>query len=87
MNQIEYITKLIKDKEYFLVSVLNNEGQIIDSYDIWFDDDICLYCFQKLYVDKGKIEEIGGTITCTKYELERILSLIRIGTLDVEVVQ
>ncbi|MEX1029991.1 MAG: hypothetical protein WDZ91_08090 [Paenibacillaceae bacterium] len=41
---------------------------------------------QKLYVYEGKIDEIGDTITCNKYELEQTLILFsRRGALKVDV--
>lgn len=88
MNQIDYIMKMIERKRdaNINVSIHNDDGIMFDCYDIWFDHDVSLYCLQKLYVYKGKVDEIGDTITCDKEEIElTLMSLSQRGTLKVNI--
>lgn len=57
---------------------------MINSYDLWIDDEVSLYCIQELYVYEGKVEEIGDTMNCAKYELERqLISFQQLGRMKV----
>lgn len=74
MSLIDEITEAIDREKYATinVSIYNNQDIMIDSYDIWLDHDVTLFCLQKLYVHEGKIDEIGDTITSTNSSLNRL---------------
>lgn len=82
MEVLDQIIGAIEREKFAIinVSIYNNKNVMVDSYDVWFDHDVTLYCLQKLYVNDGKIDEIGDTISCNIIELEReLLSICEKG--------
>ncbi len=78
MEILDQIIEVIEREKFAIinVSIYNNQNIMADSYDIWFDHEVTLFCMQKLYVYEGKIDEIGDTITCNKAELGRELAAL-----------
>lgn len=90
MEVLDQVIKAIEREKFAIinVSIYNNQNVMVDSYDIWFDHDVTLFCLQKLYVHEGRIDEIGNTITCNKANLERELQRIsKLGELKVEIIE
>jgi predicted transcriptional regulator len=88
MNVMDQINWAIDQEKYAIinVSIYDNQNVMIDSYDIWLDNDVTLFCLQKLYVHDGRIDEIGETIACNKSELERnLLTLCQRGIIKIDV--
>jgi len=90
MEVLDQIIKAIEREKFAIinVSIYNNQNVMVDSYDIWFDHDVTLFCLQKLYVYEGRIDEIGDKITCNKVELERELLRLSIsGKLKLKIIE
>lgn len=84
MLDTDQIISMLEDEKYINLSVFNNKDIMIESYDLWIDDELSCYCMQELYVYDGKIEEIGDTVNCVKYELsKRIHDLKKVGSIKV----
>lgn len=84
MLDADHIISMLDGEKYINLSIFNDEDVMIESYDLWIDDELSCYCLQELYVYDGKVEEIGDTVNYVKYELsKRIHDLQQLGSIKV----